>query len=310
MKKADKQRFNDALDKALAPPRRRPQASLDALLDEYTPEEAAAEAKQSAPTPRVAPPQKGQPLLQNVGATPRVAPTPSVEAGKYFSIPNDVFDAILPTLKPVEQLVLLRLYRLSRGFQSARCTVSIGTLAKRCSIGTTAARNATFELHRRGFIKRIGSDLSNQDQHARGVEFEMLLPAAASPRGVAPTPYAAPPSRAAPPPDVANKLNTQKDTHNTEAVRVGGSRFALSDCQKYAEHLKATGQGITNPGGYATKIHRSGEADELIEAFLTPPLATPTVDASKCVDCGGTGFWEPGGAGKGVAKCKHERLHD
>jgi hypothetical protein len=47
------------------------------------------------------------------------------------------------------------------------------------------------------------------------------------------------------------------------------SRFNLSDCRRYAEHLKATGQGIINPGGYATKIHRTGEADELIETFLS-----------------------------------------
>ncbi len=47
------------------------------------------------------------------------------------------------------------------------------------------------------------------------------------------------------------------------------SRFNLSDCRRYAEHLKATGQGIINPGGYATKIHNTGEADELIETFLS-----------------------------------------
>ncbi len=67
--------------------------------------------------------------------------------------------------------------------------------------------------------------------------------------------------------------------------------------------------GITNPGGYATKIHRSGEADDLIETFLNPsPTQTNVVDITRCPDCRGTGFYEPGGAGKGVAKCKHERL--
>jgi hypothetical protein len=66
--------------------------------------------------------------------------------------------------------------------------------------------------------------------------------------------------------------------------------------------------GITNPGGYATKIHRSGEADDLIGAFLEPVESAKTIDVSQCPDCKGTGFWEPGGVGKGVAKCKHERL--
>ena len=35
---------------------------------------------------------------------------------------------------------------------------------------------------------------------------------------------------------------------------------------------------------------------------------TQTVDASKCPDCGGSGWWYPEGESKGVAKCKHEKL--
>ena len=49
-----------------------------------------------------------------------------------------------------------------------------------------------------------------------------------------------------------------------------GSKFSLEECQRYAAHLKSTGQGITNPGGYATKIHRSGETDSLTEKFINP----------------------------------------
>ena len=33
-----------------------------------------------------------------------------------------------------------------------------------------------------------------------------------------------------------------------------------------------------------------------------------TVDASKCPECGGSGWWYPEGEAKGVAKCKHEKL--
>jgi hypothetical protein len=49
------------------------------------------------------------------------------------------------------------------------------------------------------------------------------------------------------------------------AVRVG-SRFTLDECRRFADSLR--GEGIQNPGGYATSIHRSGEADDRIEAFL------------------------------------------
>jgi hypothetical protein len=89
----------------------------------------------------------------------------------------------------------------------------------------------------------------------------------------------------------------------------GGSKFPLEECRRFAEHLHKTGQGITNPGGYATTIHRTGEADELIEQFLKPAPSKPTpVDASQCPDCKGTGYWYPGGVDKGVALCKHEKL--
>jgi len=84
------------------------------------------------------------------------------------------------------------------------------------------------------------------------------------------------------------------------------SRFSLAECRRYAESLRA--DGIINPGGYATKIHRSGEADELIAKFLEPVESAKPIDVSACPDCHGTGFYEPGGAGKGVARCKHERL--
>ena len=321
MSKKSREAIRNNLAQALAPPTppRKRSAHLDGLLDEYAPPEkreaeasvTPAPAVRPAPPPGGAPPENEQPLLQNVAAPPGGAPPLHVAAARFTSIPNDVFDAILPTLKPVEQLVLLRLYRLTRGFQTARCTVSIGTLAKRCAIGTTAARNATQELERRGFIRRLGADLVNRNQQARGVEFEMLLPAVAPTRDAAPPRRGAPPSDVAPTGDVANKLKTQKENTQTQTpppagVRVG-SKFTLEECRRYAAHLRATGQGITNPGGYATTIHRTGEADELIEDFLHP-AAPSMVDATKCPDCGGSGFWYPEGPERGVAKCRHAKL--
>lgn len=86
------------------------------------------------------------------------------------------------------------------------------------------------------------------------------------------------------------------------------SRFTIEECRRYAEHLHTSGQGITNPGGYATTIHRTGEADELIGRFFNPPAPTTSVDASQCPDCRGTGWWYPKGPEMGVARCKHERL--
>jgi hypothetical protein len=103
-----------------------------------------------------------------------------------------------------------------------------------------------------------------------------------------------------------------EETHSHKSARASGvgvgSKFTLEDCQKYAAYLHASGQGITNPGGYATSIFRSGEADALIEKFLHPPSPQDLPDASQCPDCHGTGFWYPQGISDGVKKCGHEKL--
>jgi hypothetical protein len=105
---------------------------------------------------------------------------------------------------------------------------------------------------------------------------------------------------------------TPEETHPHKRARgVGvGSKFTLEDCRKYAAYLHASGQGITNPGGYATSIFRSGEVDPMIEKFLRPPSPQELSAVSQCPDCHGTGFWYPQGISDGVKKCKHEKLQE
>ena len=45
-----------------------------------------------------------------------------------------------------------------------------------------------------------------------------------------------------------------------------------------------------------------------LEAEASKEAPAKTADASKCPDCGGTGFFYPGGYEGGVARCRHERL--
>jgi hypothetical protein len=262
-----------------------------------------------APPSSVAPTETSQPPLQNVAPPPDVAHALDVAPEQFTRVVNGIFDKILPTLKPAEQLVLLRLYRLSRGFNSNICRVTIGRLATSCNIGTTATRLATQGLETRGYIRRIGTDVANTNQNDRGIDFEMILPAAApTRRGAAPRPVA-PTSDEAPTSNVANKVKTKNETTQTQGGLAAGvgSRFSIEECRRYAQHLQSTGQGINNPGGYATTIHRTSEADELIALFLNPAVSTQ-LDASQCPDCQGSGFYYPNGPGGGVAKCKHEKL--
>jgi hypothetical protein len=53
------------------------------------------------------------------------------------------------------------------------------------------------------------------------------------------------------------------------AVVVGeDSKFSLEECRMYADYLHAKGEGVTNPGGFATARHRDGAADAQIADFL------------------------------------------
>jgi hypothetical protein len=86
------------------------------------------------------------------------------------------------------------------------------------------------------------------------------------------------------------------------------SKFSLQECRRYADHLHSTGQGITNPGGFAMTIYRSGIADAMVEKFLHPVDDKVLRETGSCPDCQGTGFYYPKGAAKGVVKCTHARL--
>jgi hypothetical protein len=228
----------------------------------------------------------------------------------HLRTPHEITDRILPTLKPGCQVVLMRLYRLSAGFGSNTCHVSIPKLASACNISETQIRIFLRDLEQRKLIKRLSVDLANKIQSERGITFEVLLPRLAATKTVAGlriTGGANPTGGAISEP---NKINTQKEITQTQEPSAGvraGSKFTIEECRRYAEHLRSTGQGINNPGGYATTIHRTGEADELIESFIRPAQASQ-VDASECPDCKGSGFYYPEGPAGGVAKCRHEKL--
>jgi hypothetical protein len=202
----------------------------------------------------------------------------------------------------------MRLYRLSAGFGSNTCHVSIGKLASACNISETQIRIFLRDLEQRRLIKRLSVDLANKVQSERGITFEVFLPRLGATKSTAGTKNTGGANYAGGVISEPNKVNTQKENTQTQEVGVRvGSRFTIEECRRYAQHLQSTGQGINNPGGYATTIHRTGEADELIERFLNPTISTQ-VETSQCPDCKGSGFYYPEGPTGGVAKCRHEKL--
>jgi hypothetical protein len=304
-------------------------AKLFAIEEKQQKEKAAAKASEnssppenispaviSAPAAKISPPEITPPQPLKTSAPEDIsAPAIFSHPEQHTRIPNEIFEDILPTLRTSEQSILLRLYRLTWGFQKDSCHVSMGKLGKSCNLSARQVTTCVQVLEKRRLIKRVNVDLDNKNQHERGVTFQMLLPQAARAKSSPPA-ITSPAAKISAGETIAdNKVNTQKENTQTQdapaaSVRVG-SKFTLEECRRYAKHLQSTGQGINNPGGYATTIHRTGEADTLIESFLHPEAAGETSlnrDTSQCPDCNGTGFYYPQGIEGGVARCKHERL--
>jgi hypothetical protein len=261
------------------------------------------------------PPPRTPRIKRPTAAKKQVNTTPVAQAGAergFYPTFNDFDDVIIPGYKldTYEQSVLRRLYRLSRGFRSLDCETGLGALAKACNIARSQAQKTVASLMTRGLIRSLGH--SQAGTRYRVLEQLPALPPKGIPhQGIPPDNEGVPQREVHGIPQGGNSkynkdlINTHTNTH-TDGVRVG-SKFTIEECRRYAEHLRSTGQGINNPGGYATTIHRTGEADELIEKFLTPDVSIQA-DASQCPDCKGGGFYYPNGPAGGVAKCKHEKL--
>jgi hypothetical protein len=277
-------------------------------MDSAPPAENPAPAIRTGQPLRIEPPAETVPPAKSRGSNLLPIDAP------HLRTPHEITDKILPTLKPGCQVVLMRLYRLSAGFGSDTCHVSLPKLASSCNISETQIRIFLRDLEGRKLIRRLSVDLANKVQSERGITFEVLLPRLASTKIAGAVKSAGGAISTAPAQSEPNKVNTQKESTQTQALpsaRVGvGSKFSLEDCRRYAMHLQSTGQGINNPGGYATTIYRTGEADTAIAGFLSPGETVSIMDTSKCVDCQGSGFYYPDGMSGGVAKCKHERLKE
>lgn len=249
----------------------------------------------------------------------------------YYPVFNDISDRLIPELQldPYQQAVLQRLYRLSRGWKSEECEVGLGTLAKFCVMSRSQVQRSVAKLIEKGLIESLGSSkkggkegnrykvlpglqtISRQTIANSTIVREAIAEDTIVQEGETSSSENTVVSQGIVPRGTNKNSNKElkNNTHTESGVGVG-SNFTIEECRKYAQHLQATGQGINNPGGYATTIHRTGEADVLIESFLHPEAPSPSsnLDTSQCPDCHGSGFYYPKGVEGGVAKCKHGQL--
>ncbi len=232
-------------------------------------------------------PDSGKPTINLMASLP--------DAKGYTKLWHQMTDHLYKQLTTAEQSVHVQLFRLSWGYGKPTCFISLSTLAGRVGIARSAVQRAITGLLEKGLVVKRQIVIGKGEQ---GIEYEIIPPPALLASSGLPD-IGKPESG-----NIKEKHILKENTQTQKGVRVG-SKFSLEECKRYAEHLNKTGQGITNPGGYATKIYRSGEADALVEKFINP---TPTLDISKCPDCEGKGYYFPDPSKPEMKRCTHERL--
>jgi hypothetical protein len=150
----------------------------------------------------------------------------------FTRIPNGILDRVLPTLSAYDQLVLLRLYRLSRGFGKEECTVGYQTLAVACNMSARQAQISVERLILAGWIERVDMVQGGQSRQGRGSVYRVNLPAAATKERGAIAQGA-----------IAGSA-TNKDKDINERIKRGSRARDYSDCPD------CEGRGYWWPEGY------------------------------------------------------------
>jgi DNA-binding Lrp family transcriptional regulator len=194
-----------------------------------TPARRAAPALHAAPAPRAsAAPSQPEPLHRAADA-PRATPAQQATVAGYTRVSNDLLDRILPTLDTYDQAVLIRLYRLSRGFNSDTCRVSAPTLAKACNVSERQVRKSVSKLEARELIQRIEQDFGNKDKALRGTIFRILIADPTPARGSTPA-YNASPARGASPAHSASNKDKDLKGNNKKGI----NRLTPDEIQSFA----------------------------------------------------------------------------
>jgi hypothetical protein len=243
------------------------QPAADSLPSEAAaPNSLTTPAQRAAPAPDTAPARETTPArhasaaqnvlepLHDAAAAPRAAPAQTATVAGYTRVPNDLLDRILPTLDPYDQTVLVRLYRLSRGFGSDTCRVSIPVLAKACNVSERQVRISVGRLEVRELVRRIEQDFGNKDRSLRGTTFLILIPDTTTAQRTTPARYATPAQGSAAAHGAANKEKALK-----ENSKKGINRLTPDEIQSFTStvaDLLVEGKSIEEvEAQYAPSMH-------------------------------------------------------
>jgi hypothetical protein len=91
----------------------------------------------------------------------------------YFSLPNHLFDEVLPQLLPREEKPFLQLIRLSHGWHRTWCNIAMPKLADRAGLAESTTRLGVQGLASKGLIRMPA--VINTGKEDGGITFEVFL---------------------------------------------------------------------------------------------------------------------------------------
>lgn len=125
--------------------------------------------------------------VEELGAAAAQSPSPRLaeivrEERGYYPTFNDISDRLVPELKldAYEQVILYRMYRLSRGWQKDTCVVGHSRLANGTNLSRSTVQKTVARLLERGLIENLG------DRGNDGTEYRVLPGVPVLQRGIPP----------------------------------------------------------------------------------------------------------------------------
>ncbi len=111
--------------------------------------------------------------IESIELSPNRTKISENQPAKFYTIQNSLADELLPTLPPYEQLVFLRLYRLSFGFNRKKTDpVSYSKLAAKCNLSVSTVKRSLQGLEAKKLIKVTGDTKHNP---LSGNQYELLI---------------------------------------------------------------------------------------------------------------------------------------
>jgi hypothetical protein len=186
----------------------------------------------------------------------------------FFSFFNEMVDELLPMLDPTEQVLYIRLFRLSYGFNQNYCTVSQSLLIERTGFSRNTVRTSLQSLAQKGWIRIVeaGNRVSTT--------YRVVLPREKSVQRQN--------SRASPDPQ---NLTLSKRPSNNDGQEMPPNRRGSEIAPHEGQNLdlqtltlrKQSPENIEDPNAYTRRSNFEGqESSPLLKAFTHNSLTLHT----------------------------------